>query len=909
MAVNSKVPQRIIGWRYVVGLHFVLCLGGEDYSGYATGRVRLHLIRVGGKEVFSSGPGLHGTTNEYVMAPHVFGGDSREGGIGGFLTTNNKMLTRDEFMRNRGAQGRNLGNVTFWDGGNWQGRDDYLTIKTGTYHPAYRGLATITFKHFYIGMAPYLRPFWFQLSRRPMEGWWNGWANHFPWNGEAGAAQIILDVITSKQGGMGYPLWLVNEGSFQVAANTLWNEGFGLNLVWEDQMTCEQFIQHVLDHINGILRLDADGKYELKLLRRDYERASLGILDENNILEIKEFERISWGETINEVSVVFNGYNGRPITVTMQNTANIAIQGAVVSTTRRYPGISNAYIASVVAKRDVALLSAPLARLQLTTNRRMHRLREGDVIRVQYPPLGLQDVVFRVLKVDRGTHVSGAITFTMVEDYFGIQYSDVVDPPTDRPGIDPPVRQPIRKAKVAPLAYAQVAQSRGDESAAQLTEEVTYLGASALRQNGVTMAFDLSTAPVGETEFTSKATAAFGVGFQLDIPLAVEEETHIPAGHWSDNADPELIAVGAVGYVEDELVCVKEINPETGETTLARGILDTTPAAHPAYEWCILHGLAGPAANAVDPVELGEEIQVKLPVSGAGGIDDLELVTAEAYSEDRPRHLLPIAPGRFRINGSRTPPFLTGNLSFDWVHRNRLMQTGAVVLEQDDPGIDPEPGVSYELELRDQNGTVFLTKTTTGTAATVTMDEERAARGSLASQLDIRLRAVRGAYKSWQDQAWVAARAAFMQDCRPNNWFAVQGYAREAETGYLLLGNPEVSWADVPSTWSKWGRWGVYRPPSEWSQIAAWDEWIRWGEPGYTAPHIDTGQVRSWYIDTTCDVLDATESYPQVRYASAPGAWSAWISPPQVVIARYIQVRAIVFGESPKLRDLITRIL
>src|SRR5690606_1195625 len=143
-----------------------------------------------------------------------------------------------------------------------------------------------------------------------------------------------------------------------------------LNLIWLQQSKIEQFVREVLDHIGGVLTTSpSTGRFVLKLVRANYAVASLPVLDPTNVIELESFQRAAWGETTNELVLIYTKSDTfKETSITVQDLANIQAQGAVVSQTRRYPGITSDALAARVAMRDLAAVSTPLAKVRLKVN-------------------------------------------------------------------------------------------------------------------------------------------------------------------------------------------------------------------------------------------------------------------------------------------------------------------------------------------------------------------------------------------------------------------------------------------------------------------------------------------------------------------------------------------------------------
>ena len=90
---------------------------------------------------------------------------------------------------------------------------------------------------------------------------------------------------------MGYPTASIDDASFRTAADVLYTEGFGLNMIWLQQSKIEQFIKEIMDHIGGVLTTSpSTGRF---------------VLNPDNIIELESFQRAAWGETTNEIVLIY----------------------------------------------------------------------------------------------------------------------------------------------------------------------------------------------------------------------------------------------------------------------------------------------------------------------------------------------------------------------------------------------------------------------------------------------------------------------------------------------------------------------------------------------------------------------------------------------------------------------------
>ena len=133
----GRKKSQTVGYRYFVGVHFVLCHGPID---------RVLQIKVDDKLLWTplhdqQGVGqVGGYETIHVDVPELFGGEDREGGISGDL------------------------DIGFGD--RTQGKNGYLQqVLQGKLLPAYRGVVSVILRKMYVGTNPYLKPWKFRVQR------------------------------------------------------------------------------------------------------------------------------------------------------------------------------------------------------------------------------------------------------------------------------------------------------------------------------------------------------------------------------------------------------------------------------------------------------------------------------------------------------------------------------------------------------------------------------------------------------------------------------------------------------------------------------------------------------------------------------------------------------------------------
>jgi hypothetical protein len=708
----GKGSKPTIGYRYYMGIHFGLAHGPVD---------QVQQIQVGEREAWSGT--VTGNSAISINKPELFGGEKAEGGV--------------------------VGTLDIAMGGTAQAANDYLVSNLGSPTPAFRGiLAGIWRGGMVSAMNPYIKPWSFKV-KRILQGWSGGtawYSTKAEISGDMNPAHIIYQCLTDPVWGMGYAAGSIDETTFASAADALFTEGFGLSLTWSQQSTIESFMKIVLDHVGGILYVDpSTGKFALKLIRADYVKSSLPLYGPSNLLAATDYQRQAWGETVNEITVIFKDRaTFKDSSVTVQDLANITTQGGVVSQSKQYPGVSNGALARRLAMRDLLAVATPLSRVKLTANRSAWSVIPGGVIRLTWPAFGIADVVFRVLEVNRGTLQDGTITIECVEDVFGLPTNTYVGGQGGlwtSPNTEPAV---ATNRKIVEAPYWDLARTFSAADLDYLDATDCYLETLAVRPSGDSINYDIQTR-VGSAAFTSTGTGDFVPSATLVGDIGPTTTSLTIAG----GVDLDLVATGKYIVIDDEYMALLTINASTGVITVARGVLDTVPVAHSnaARIW-FAEDFQG-----VDRTEraVGESVNIKLlPRTGLG---TLALATAPTDTLTMARRQnRPYPPGNFKINGTAYPATVSGpTLTITWSHRSRLLQT-ATLNTQAEGNIGPEAGTTYTVRIYNQANTLLQSTTgITGTTHTYTLPTSPAP-----TAVRVEVESVRDTIVSHQKQTWTA---------------------------------------------------------------------------------------------------------------------------------------------------------
>lgn len=685
MGGSSKAQT--VSYKYHMGVQLALCHGPVDQVSEF----------IYGEESAWTGA-ITKTDSFYLDKPSLFGGDSREGGVVGWI---------DVMMGDRE-----------------QAVNPYLQAKIAGPVPAYRGLLTIVYRSPMVNGVPSGYSFqWSSGNPYFKNPWWRvarytkGWSRNTPWYPEKAQigrdmnpAHIIYECLTNQEWGMGYSPNDIDETSFRAAADKLSAESFGMSLLWTDQTTIQDFVGLVIGHIDASLRISIHtARFELNLIRDDYVPANLPELNPDNILELTSYERTAWGDTANEVVIKYKDRNQKDTTIAVQDLACIEVQGSIVSATKDFVGIREDALANRVAIRELHKFSTPLAKITLTCNRVAWDWNITDVFVLTWPKLGLNRVPFRIADINKGDLVNGQITIQAMEDIFGLPANAYVQP--QQPGWVDPISQP--KAPIAQrvmeVPYWDIIRNYSAADIAYLSDGYAFGEVLAVSPSNDSFGFDIWASP-NDTTYTEVGKGTFtpsGV-ITTDMVRGGNQVTLTLAGM----VDVDDVSLGTYAYIDDEAFSVQAFNISTGVITLARAVLDTVPAAHPIGSRIYFsdNGYAG--YDQTQRTE-GERTYYKALTRTGRGVQGI--ATAQSMSITfRARAQRPYPPGNVAVNGTYFPSKTYGALSMTWSHRSRTQQTVSLI-PFTSGNIGPETGTTYTV--RAYSGATLL-KTYSGITTT-----------------------------------------------------------------------------------------------------------------------------------------------------------------------------------------------
>src|SRR6056297_2755649 len=510
-------------------------------------------------------------------------------------------------------------------------------------------------------------------------------------------AHIIRECLTNRDWGLGHGFTDIGP-SFAVAADALFAEGFGLSLLWQQDSTIEDFIADVLTHIDAYLYVDRrSGRWELQLIRADYDPETLPVFDETNVVDWGELGRREAADLVNSVTVKFSdARTDQTGSVSVTDTALVQDLGQVVSATVDYPGIRYESLAVRVAERDLRALSAPILSGEITVSRAGVNLDPGDVIVLSNPRRGLEGVVVRIVEIDHGDGRANGVRLKIAEDVFGLGETALVGGESGDPGrlILPP--KPLSRRWVTEAPYWLLVQELGHAQADALLDEDPDAGA--LVAAGERPSADALSAQAwvdSGTGYTLEAGVEFVPTALLTADVTDDPaERVLPVGSWTGLTD---VTIGTLAAIGDELVRIDGVSATT--LTVGRGCLDTVPQVHPAGTPVIYWQLLANASEA--RFAAGETVAVRmLPETGFGTLPLSQAPEDQVTLASRA--IRPLPPGDLRGNGVSVvnPNVLNlGPVLLTWAHRDRLLQTSVAIDAYEAGDIGPEPGVTYAVQI------------------------------------------------------------------------------------------------------------------------------------------------------------------------------------------------------------------
>jgi hypothetical protein len=409
-AISSLLEYRAKEWddrgvfRYNIGLHMGWCLAADGFKQFWMAETCLWPTLND-----PTSEAADGQTSAYVAARACWGGYGREGGVNGWM----------DIQYGNDDQTLNV----------------YLAAKLGSSQPAYRGFVGTIMRDFYIGTWAGLKPPSAMIKRTNIHPdrtvmWYLTKANVN--DDDLNAVHFLYERLFLRVTGLGKDSSLAGT-SWIAAADTCYNEGYGVSNVWDwSPDDIEGMIEQIEQIIDGKIYIDpATGKFEIGLIRDDYDPDSLETFDESDFW-VETMDCLSAGKIPSKVIVKWHDK------ITLQDRPAFADDIALLSRQGGNPIVQildyaafvcDGDLANKIASRAQQACSAMPKHYTLRSLRTMADLHETSVFRISYPAMNITSMIVRVLSIDRGSLAAGGCTIEVIEDVFGVSYTVYGTPP------------------------------------------------------------------------------------------------------------------------------------------------------------------------------------------------------------------------------------------------------------------------------------------------------------------------------------------------------------------------------------------------------------------------------------------------------------------------------------------------
>lgn len=634
-----------VGYRYYMGVQLGICHGPDVF---------LRGIKVG-DEMAWAGNSTGGAIS--IDKPTLFGGD--ENGSGGIS-----------------------GTMRFYPGTLTQARNDYLAGQVGAdLVSPLRGVSYAVMEGMYIGNSSSPQAVAFDVSRFPKSPD-ERYQQYEQIGLDANPAFFIYEMLVNGMYGADLGFTSIDVDSITLAAKILHEESLGISVAIDSSSAVGDVVDEVMKVIQGSHNTDpATGALKLKLIRNDYVVDDLPVLTPSIVKNLTAFTRGSLETAVNELKVKFTSIEDdfTERTVIAQNNGLRIHKGDSDSQTMTMSMISTRDNAAKVAMREMTAISVPLATCIAECTRAPAHSEVGDVVRLTWPKLGIEEMVMRVTAVDLGAPQDGSVRLTLVQDVFGVFLSLYAD------GSERTWTKPTFEA-------TDITRFDIIDAPTILTTNQTSGSVLVVAENpGVALDYQLQVrggvdsgyVDAGAMPFTPlfSTVAAMGTGW-TDVSVVLSGPSAELSSITADEVRQGLGLMLIVSALGKEWISYQTAVPGNSTTVtlglVNRGLFNTKPLAHPAgaRAWAVSEGF-----GVTDwQYAKSESVSLRMLPRTQTGVLDVEDAVVRTYSVSG-ANVAPWMPGRVRVNGLEGGQ-ISGVATVTW--RKRDGAVPAVVFYGDD---------------------------------------------------------------------------------------------------------------------------------------------------------------------------------------------------------------------------------
>ena len=313
-------------------------------------------------------------------------------------------------------------------------------VRRNRYHehsPNYNYRCSAFFDDFGMGFTESPPDLSFTMRRLELNALGLGAVNEY----EDNYAEVIWDILTNKVYGKGMPEALLDRESFIRVGRTLASEGFGVACMINRVTTPGDIIQLLLNNVQGEMYRDqVTGRLGLNLLRDDFDLTTMTqghdnrpiiSLDENDIIEVRRFNKNPSDDGFNEVRVSFmdreKEYEENVVKVT-------DFASRYLGADKRIDTISAFGVTGIEQATHIANLTLEQHRSELLSAQLVVRgdvamdITPRDVIVWSNRELGVERAVMRILKIDYGNPHDSRVIIDCLESRFTLEHTIINTP-------------------------------------------------------------------------------------------------------------------------------------------------------------------------------------------------------------------------------------------------------------------------------------------------------------------------------------------------------------------------------------------------------------------------------------------------------------------------------------------------
>lgn len=571
------------------------------------------------------------------------------------------------------------GSFTFYSGRDGQVIDDYLNKASlyNGYASAWPKQAHIIFKDFWFATSsgPTNVPTLSFLCRHmPIPSWTN--SSVASWDGKINPFMIVWYMLVDDYAGAGIDISLLDLNSFTVAAQRCRDDNLGVCHYSQQTGSAIAEITNILEAADATIYTDIEtGKVKVEVFNRDYVFDDLVHVTQKDIIQY-QYSRNSINQQVSEVRVTYTDMseNFKEVTTPYRNSATRIRRGSTAVKTLQYKMIVDIDTANRIAAREGYPLTTSMLQLNLDTTRILATHKLGDAVRVSIPKIGVEDMVFRIQKINYGKLKSTSVNVELIQDRFG-EFRDVFS--SDNGQIIP------ERNATALNASLQVITAPYYFNANKNVLIDNLILTMAQEPNNRNLYYELWTDSTTTTDYIKngqangftpmgKLTSSIGVG---NNSLTISSTDFISVDIQKDGlASGVNLCLLVEGSNYEFINFEKSVSSGSNYiiTGINRGLLDTIPKAftNSAKLYAFSYGFA---LNDTDFFMDGEAISIKaLSVTSNETLKLPDASTINYTVTNRPK--LPIVVSNLKINNTafNNTQLITGDLKIDWSWRNKI---------------------------------------------------------------------------------------------------------------------------------------------------------------------------------------------------------------------------------------------